>query len=60
MLKNIEAKDCLEIEMGELRSNYDQILAENNILNSKVEKLHELEGKQAWLLWILHNLMLFV
>lgn len=50
MLKNIEAKDCLEIEMGELRSNYDQILAENNILNSKVEKLHELEGKQAWLL----------
>lgn len=40
-----EAKECLESEIGELRTNRDQILTENSILHEKVQRLHELEGE---------------
>lgn len=32
--------------MQELRSTHDQILSENNILQSKLQRLHELEGNK--------------
>lgn len=39
-----EAKENLELEMGELRTSHENLLVENSLLQARLEKFHELEG----------------
>lgn len=45
-----EAKEGLELEISGLRSSYDHLSAENQILQARTQKFHALEGIKATLI----------
>lgn len=39
-----ETKECLELEVSDLRASHDQLSMENSMLQARLEKYHSLEG----------------
>jgi hypothetical protein len=39
-----EAKECLELEMNELRASHDHLSVENHMLQARLQNFHALEG----------------
>jgi len=55
----IENKDCLELELNELRFRHENVLTEKSMLEARLKNLHQLEGRLDLDLRIFNHLKCF-